>query len=64
MTKTKPGWARTVERAISLEREAADLREMADAMRCEARESGGERCTMNAWPRVHEHRIDQEDMPS
>lgn len=58
----KPDWALQILNAEDLERQAAMLRQEAHDNRCQARESGGEQCTADAYP-PHAHRINPEDMP-
>jgi hypothetical protein len=51
-----------VQRAEWLEREARDLREQAEGMRCQTRESGGVQCTRGTHAQGP-HRIKEEDKP-
>jgi hypothetical protein len=59
----KPQWAR-MRQTAAWWRERADAAEKAaEAMRCEAEDSGGARCTADALPVTHAHRYHEEDLP-
>lgn len=48
---TKPMWAQYERPAINMDGLADDLGYLAESMRCEERDSGGARCTMDRAPR-------------
>jgi hypothetical protein len=55
-------WGTMIEEAASHERVAAMLRDQADRLRCDAEESGGQRCTGDKF-KPHQHRIEEGDRP-
>lgn len=59
---SRPEWSRALRVALELERRANELRDVALAVRCDERESGGQRCAADRYPE-HKHRIEDTDLP-
>jgi hypothetical protein len=58
----KPEWAQRVSFHRQMEHFAIAGAEQAEKLRCTAGESGGERCTADAYP-AHEHRYNVAELP-
>jgi len=58
-----PYWSTLLRLGSELEERADSIKVHAVQLRCGAEESGGVRCTADAYPK-HEHRYRREDLPT